>query len=392
MSVNETNAFSRRAMLGIIGATGVAASLAACAGPGSTRKATTSGVAGGGSKKGTVSFAHWRAEDKAVFDKMIANFQKKNPGTLVEQNISTSTDYQAQALQKLRGGGIGDVAPAFRGAQFESFVAAGLFTDLTKSGLSKSYSANLITSGEKDGKQYGYPYQLVFLDPLANMDILESVGVSEAPTDWNAYMGMLDKIKSKGIIPMAFPGADSGNAGQLFNAMIMNVAPSDDMCTKIESGKYKCTDDWFVKMLGYYKELAPYVQPNSSGTAVEPAEQLFATGKAALLATGSYHVAAVRALGAQFPIDLAPPVTSAKGKAKYVGVYNSTFILGINSATKVKGADLAWLEYLSEADNASIYANGTAQFSPVTGVEYTNPDLKQLRPWLDKKTILALVT
>lgn len=389
MSGIERSAVSRRTMLGFIGAAGVAASLAACAGPGTTRKTAPTAASGMGSEKGTVSFAHWRAEDKAVFDKMIAEFQRKNPGTLVEQNISTSTDYQAQALQKLRGGGIGDVAPAFRGAQFESFVSASLFVDLTKSGLSERYSANLITSGAKGGKQYGYPYQLVLLDPLANMDILESVGVTEAPTDWNTYMGMLDKIKSKGIIPMAFPGADSGNAGQLFNAMIMNVAPSDDMCTKIEAGRYKCTDDWFVKMLGYYKDLAPYVQPNSAGTAVEPAEQLFATGKAALLATGSYHVAAVRALGATFPIDLAPPVTASKGKAKYVGVYNSTFILGINAATKVKGADMAWLEYLSEAKNASAYANGTAQFSPVKGVEYTNPDLKQLQPWLAKKTILA---
>lgn len=384
----ENKTITRRKMFGLAGAAGLTGAVAACAGPGTTNQAKGT-LATNGTQKGNVSFAHWRAEDKKVFAKLIAKFEKEHKGSTVKQNISTSDDYQAQALQKFRRGGIGDVCPAFRGAQFENFVSAKLFVDLSDTGITKKYKADLITSGAKNGKQYGYPYQLVFLDPIANMDILSSAGFDEAPSNWDSYIDMLDKLKSKNVVPLVYPGADAGNAGQLFNSMIMNVAPSDDMCTKIEAGKYKCTDDWFLKMLGFYKQLRPYLQPNSSGTAVEPAEQMFATGKAAMLSTGSYHIASVRSLGAHFPIDLAPPVTSDKGKAKYVGSYNSTFILGINSASKVQGAALAWLEFLSDKDNAATYANGTAQFTPVAGVEYTDPDLKALQPWLSKKTILA---
>ncbi|WP_415854189.1 ABC transporter substrate-binding protein [Sinomonas sp. G460-2] len=379
---------SRRRMLQLFAVTGAAASLAACAGPGSTKPGAGSSL-NTANKSGKVSFAHWRAEDKDVFAKLIDKFKQANPDIDVTQDITTSTDYQAQALQRIRSGAIGDVAPAFRGSQFESFVSSGIFTDLGTSGLTDKYTANLITSGAENGKQYGYPYQIVLPMPVVNTDILGNAGISSIPTDWDSYLAMLEAIKSKGITPVAFPGADAGNAGQLFNSMIMNVAPSDDMCTKIQSGELKCTDDWFLQMLRYYRQLAPYMQPNSAGSAVEPAEQLFATGKAAILATGSYHVAAVRKLGAKFPVDLAPPITSAKGKARYEGTYNSTFILGINSASKVQGAALAWLQFLSDPANATAYANATAQFSPVKGVEYTDPDLKALRPWLDKKTILA---
>jgi raffinose/stachyose/melibiose transport system substrate-binding protein len=379
---------SRRRLLQFLAASGAAASLAACAGPGTARPAA-SATLNTSNKTGKVSFAHWRAEDKDVFAKLITQFKTANPGIDITQDISTSTDYQAQALQRMRSGAIGDVAPAFRGSQFESFVSSGLFTDLSATGLTDKYTANLITSGAENGKQYGYPYQIVLPMPLINTDILSSAGVSSIPTDWDSYLAMLEAIKSKGITPIAFPGGDAGNAGQLFNSMIMNVAPSDDMCAKIQSGQYKCTDDWFVQMLTYYQQLAPYMQPNSAGTAVEPAEQLFATGKAAILATGSYHIAAVRKLGAKFPIDLAPPITSAKGKAKYEGTYNATFILGINSASKVQGAALAWLQFLSDPANAGVYANDTAQFTPVKGVQYTNPDLKALEPWLDRKTLLA---
>ena len=388
MSDFKTTPLSRRGLLQLFAVTGAAASLAACAGPGSTKPAA-GGSLNTANKTGKVSFAHWRAEDKDVFAKLISQFQQANPGIEVAQDISTSTDYQAQALQRMRSGAIGDVAPAFRGSQFDSFVSSGLFMDLSSTGLTEKYTANLISSGAQNGKQYGYPYQIVLPMPIVNTDILNSAGISSIPTDWDSYLAMLEAIKSKGITPIAFPGADAGNAGQLFNSMIMNVAPSDDMCAKIQSGQYKCTDDWFVQMLKYYQQLAPYVQPNSAGTAAEPAEQLFATGKAAILATGSYHIATVRTLGAKFPIDLAPPITAAKGKAKYEGTYNATFILGINSASKVQGAALAWLQFLSDPANAGTYANDSAQFSPVKGIQYTNPDLKRLQPWLEKKTILA---
>lgn len=379
---------NRRQFIGGVGMLGMAGLLTACAGPGTTSGSKDTAL-NTDNATGQVSFAHWRAEDKEVFDQIIAEFVKDNPDITVKQDISTSTDYEAQALRRIRDGAIGDVAPAFRGAQFESFVAAGIFADLDSTGLTERYESNLIEPGASGGTQYGYPYQVVFNEPIANKDLLVSVGYDEAPTDWDSYIDMLDKLKSKGVTPIAFPGADAGNAGQLFNAMIMNLGPTDDMCAKIQSGEYKLTDDWFLEMLQKYAELGAYVQPNAAGTAVEPAQQMFATGQAALLSTGSYHVAAARSLGAQFPIDLAPPVTSAKGEAKYVGVYNATFILGINTASDVQGAGLAWLDYLSTPEVAGRYADGTAQFSSVKDVAYENPDLQAIAPWLKKDLSLA---
>lgn len=379
---------SRRNMLQLLAVSGFGATMAACAGPGSTAPKNGQTI-DAAKKSGTVSFAHWRGEDRVVFDKLIADFVSKNPEIKVDQDISQSPDYQAQALQRLRGGAVGDACAAFRGTQFENFVSSGLFMDLSSTDLVSRYESNVIASGAKDGKQYGFPFQVVFPMPLANMDLLAAAGVSEIPTDWDAYLGMMDRLKSSGVVPLAFPGAHAGDSGQLFNNMIMNLAPSDDMCAQIEAGKYKCTDDWFVKMLEHYAELRPYVQANSGGTSSEPAQQLFASGAAAMLSSGSYHIAAVRALGAKFPIDLVPPITADKGAAKYEGSFNSTFILGVNSASKNQGAALAWLEFLSDPVNASTYANGTAQFSSVQGVKYDNPDLQKIQPWLTKKTMLA---
>lgn len=383
---------SRRRLLQLIGAAGVGAVTAGCAGPGSRggdAAAPAPAPSTSGPVTGDVSFAHWRAEDKAVFDTIIADFASKNPGVRVTQDISPSNDYASTGLQKIRGGAIGDVFSAFRGVQFTNMASAGLFTDLSSQPFRGNYVTDLISSGQSSGKQLGFPYQLVFNMPVTNTDLLTQAGMTERPRDWDGFLALCEAIKGRGVVPISWPGGEAGNAGQLFNSMVMHNAPSEDMCAKLETGELKCTDDWFVQTLRQYAQLRPYFQPNATGTAVEPAQQIFATGKAAMLATGSYHIAAVRKLGAQFPIDLLSPVTVPRAQAKYEGVSNTTFIVGVNAESDNPAAGLAFVRHLSDPAVASVYANGTGQHLTVKGVDYTNADLKALTPWLERKTILA---
>ena len=381
---------SRRQALGIFGAVGIGAALTACAGPGGTgQKVSALGVPTTGAIEGEVSFAHWRAEDKDAFDGLIKEFVAANPTASVTQAISTSDDYNAQALQKIRGGNTGDAFATFRGSQFANFSAAKIYADLTDTDAVKNYDPALLLAGQANGRQLGLPYQVVFPMPLINLDLFDKAGADSAPKDWSGFLGTCEALRSSGVFPMAWPGGNMGNAGQLFNSMIVNNAPADDMCTQIEKGTLACTDDWFITMLKQYKELIPYFQPNSAGTAVEPAEALFSQQKAAMLVTGSYHLAAVRALGAEFPMDLIFPNTTTKGTSKYEGVYNATFILGVNSASEKQPAAMAWIDFLSQPENAASYANLTAQHVTVKDVDYTNADLQTTSPWLSKKTALA---
>ncbi|MFT3877688.1 MAG: extracellular solute-binding protein [Propioniciclava sp.] len=383
---------SRRSLIQLAGLTGVGLTLSACAGPGTTTQ-PGGGAAGAvnltGPVEGSISFAHWRGEDKAQFDSIIAAFVAANAGVEVRQDISPSNDYNANALQQIRQGTQGDLFAAFRGAQYESMVKASLFADLTKDGPTDKYVANLIGAGTTDGKQYGYPYQLVFNMPLINADLRAQAGYTANPKDWNGFLDLCEKLKSSGVVPIAWPGGEAGNAGQLFNAMVMNEAPSDDMCAQIEAGTMKVTDDWFLTVLRRYEELKPYFQPNATGTAVEPAQQMFASGQSAMLATGSYHMTSVRGLGATFGFDLIAPITTTADKAKYEGIHNATFILGVSTVSKNASTAFALLKHLSDPKAAGDYANGTSQHVTVKDVQYTNPDLLATAPWLERKTLLA---
>ena len=377
---------NRRTLLGMMGVGGAAA-LAACSGPGSTGGGDADAPDTDGAVEGEVSFAHWRAEDQEAFEELITTFAEEHAEVTVTQDITPSNNYQTQALNRLQSSAVGDLFPTFRGAQFTQFVDAGVYTDLSGTDLVGNYQPGLIEAGQSDGAQMGLPYQVVLSMPVGNLDILSSVGYEETPTDWDGFLDMCDKVKSKGIVPLAWPGADMGNAGQLYNSMIMNLQPEDDASAQLEAGTMKCTDDWFVEMLRKYAELRPYFQDNAAGTSPEPIQQMFAAGEAAILATGSYHIAAVRQLGAEFPVGMYPPITAASDP-KYTGTYNATFILGINAASDVQPAATEFLKFLSDPVNAQVYADATVQHVTVKDVEYSNPDLMGLSPWLEKEDMM----
>lgn len=375
---------SRRQMFSLAGAGAGALALAGCVGPGTTRGGTGA-VAGGAVKmpapisgepvSGELSFAHWRAEDKDAFATIIEGFVKENPKAGVRQDIAPSADYQATELQRIASGAVGDVFTAFRGSQFAAMASAGLFVPLGRQTFVDGYVAKLARPGRYQGVEVGLPYQLIYLMPMYNIDLFEKAGISEVPGDWDGFLSLCDALKGAGLIPIAWPAGDLGNGGQLFNSMVMNNGPTDDMCAKIADGTYTCTDDWFIKTLKQYQQLTPYFQDNAVGTQPQPCQQLFATQKAAMLATGSYDISSIRKLGATFPVSLVSPVTTTAEKARWTGTYNATFILGVSTRTKDRDAALAFVSYLSRPEVAQQYSNTTGQLSCVDGLTYDNPDL-----------------
>jgi raffinose/stachyose/melibiose transport system substrate-binding protein len=381
-----THPLNRRGFLTLAGLAGAGTALSGCGLLGN--RDSGSGDEAGGKN---VNFYHWRAEDKPVFDKLIVDFKAANPGYDVTMTILPSQDYQSTALQKIKDGDQGDVFTAFRGAQFEQIAKAGVFADLGGQSYVGRYEGALVEAGKREGKQLGLPYQLVYNMPVYNVDLFAKAGVTEVPKDWAGFLALCGKLRSAGVAPMAFPGGDASNAGQLLNAMVMNELPSDDGFARIEAGTLKATDDWFVRVLTRYKELvdAKAFQDGSTGTKTEQAIALFAQGRAAMLPTGTFHIGPARKQGATFKVDLIAPITTAADKAKYEGIHNATFILGVNAKSQKKAAAHKWIEFLSQQASAEAYANGTVQHLTVKGLNYSNADLAATAAWTKRRTLLA---
>jgi raffinose/stachyose/melibiose transport system substrate-binding protein len=347
--------------------------------------------------KGTkITFFHWRAEDKDVLAGIIKDFTAAT-GIEVEQSIKNSTDYQNQALQDILDGKPADVFTAFRGAQFFNMAKANggsVFADLSNQPFVKNYNPNLVTPGKFDNKQLGLPYQLVFNMPLVNVDLLQRLGLT-LPTNVNDLQRFCQAVKAKGVTPIAWPGGVRGNAGQLsMNGMMMNNMPADNQLELIDTGKAKATDFWMVRTLQQFKEVSEdCFQDNALATKDDGALADFASEKALMLATGTFSMGPALRLNPKLNFQLYVPLTNEVGTtAKWEGIYNATFILGVNARqkdAKKQAAAIKFVDWLSQAENAQKYANGTSQHSTVNGVKYTKKELQDTGVWAQKRVFLA---
>ncbi|MFC0211729.1 ABC transporter substrate-binding protein [Paenibacillus chartarius] len=363
-------------------------SSSAPAASGSTGAGTTPAPAPAESAKPvTISFIHWRGEDVKSLTSIIEKFQTEHPNIKVDMQTMPSEQYQTGAQAKLQDGSVGDVFTSFPGAQFEALAKAGLFADLSGAPFLSSFNDTLIASGKKDGKQLAVPYQLVYNDPIYNVKLFEKLGLTP-PKDWAGFLELCEKLKSAGLIPIAFAGADIG-PGQFMNTMVMNNQPSDDIFTKVEAGQAKLTDEFWVKTLTQFKELNDkgYFQPNALGTKDAAAGALFQQEKAAILASGSYQLAQNKKANPNLEQKLLAPITVQAGQAKYEGVHTTTFMLAVNSKSKHPEEAKKFIEFLSRKDIAGQYANETGQNVTVKDVQYSSPELQVAAEWSGKKTI-----
>ncbi|TBL73267.1 ABC transporter substrate-binding protein [Paenibacillus thalictri] len=365
---------------------GIMALTGACgngAEPGATKKSDAPAAK---DKAVEISFIHWRGEDVKSLNSIIEKFEKENPNIKVKMDIFPSDVYQSSAQAKLLDGTTGDVFTSFPGAQFESISKAGLFADLTNEKFVSNFNKNLIKSGAKDGKQLALPLQLVYNMPLYNVDMLKKFNL-EPPKDWDGFLAMCEKLKQAGIIPIALPASDIG-IDQLLNSMMMNNAPDEQIFQKLEAGQAKLTDDWWIKTLSQFKELNDkgYIQKDSLGTKQDVAIAMFAQEKAAMLATGSFHIATVKAQNPNIKLQVLAPITVPADKMVYEGIHTTTFMLAVNSRSKHQAEAKKFVEFLSRKDIAGQYGNETGQHVTVEGVDYTSQELKDVAVWATKKT------
>lgn len=359
--------------------------LSACGNSSNAEGETSSSASG--DKPVTISFLHWRGEDVKSLNEIIKQFEAEYPQIKVEMQTLPSDQYQSTAQAKLADGSIGDVFASFPGAQFEALANAGLFTDLSGEALLSQFNEQLIEAGRKDDKQLAVPYQLVYNDPIYNVKLFEKYGLTP-PKDWEGFLAMCETLKSNGIIPIAFAGADIG-PGQFMNTMVMNNQPSEDIFYQVGRGEAKLTEEWWVKTLAQIKELNDkgYFQPNSLGTKDAAAGALFIQEKAAILASGSYQLAQNKAQNPNLEQGLLAPITVPADQAKYEGVHTTTFMLAVNSKSKHPEQAKQFIEFLSRQEIASQYANDTGQNVTVKDVKYDTSELQIASEWTSKKTL-----
>jgi raffinose/stachyose/melibiose transport system substrate-binding protein len=257
---------------------------------------------------------------------------------------------------------------------------------------------SMMGAGQYNGKQLGIPYQSLFNNPIYNIAIFKKEGW-KLPKKFSEWISYCKTAKAAGYTPMAWMGGFRPQAGQIINSALMNTASTDALLTSriqaLDTGKEAITTAWFKEMAGKYAELrdAGCFPDNPKGVTEAAGNTLFATGKSPILPTGSFSMGGIVTLNKEMDGNMG--ITGMNWtddvNARYTGITNNTFILGVNKnagSTEQRIAK-AFISYLLTGPVATYYANSSKQHVTVLDVSYTDANLRNTSSIMSERLVLA---
>jgi len=318
------------------------------------------------SKKVTLTIGSWRTEDKAGYEKIIKDFEAKNPDIQVEFKPSQNTEYDTILNTQLKGGSGPDIIQLRPYAPGMALAKAGYLEPIDgMSGLDQFSKLMLAAATGQDGKVYGVPLSVNSAQIFYNKDIFKKYKIEE-PKTYDDLIAIAKKLKKNNVTPFAFGSKDAWLL-TMSHAIIGPAFYGSDFPEKVKSGQAKFTDPDFVKSIQAMKDLDAYFPKNYTGLGEVDDRTLFATGQAAMYVEGSFDIEPVRQLNPDIKLGFFN-MPSAKGGDPTITTWvDSSY--GINAKSAHKEEAKKFIEYLTTKEFGKLFADTFNRISAVPGVE-----------------------
>ena len=147
---------------------------------------------------------------------------------------------------------------------------------------------------------YAMPYMANAAGVLYNKDMFEEHGWT-IPTTWDEFTALCERIEAEGIQPLYFGFKDSWTCLAPWNAIAVDLAPSD-VCSEVNKGNTTFTDN-YREVAEKEKALLAYAQDNPAAYGYNDACTAFAKGESAMFVIGSYAVPQIKSVNPDMNID-----------------------------------------------------------------------------------------
>jgi raffinose/stachyose/melibiose transport system substrate-binding protein len=326
-----------------------------------------------------ISFWTWRQEDKAAYNELFADFTKKNPDIHVKFESFPDENYPTIVSTALAAGKGGDVIHTHAYGWLEQFVKAGYFVPQDQSNVPSlaNMSTDALTSGtyRADGKVYSLPFASQTLGLFINKDVFDKAGL-KAPTTWDEFITVSKALKAKGITPLA-NGLATSWFNEMFVASFTNPFLGQDFVADLKTGKATFKDPRYIAALKKLLELRDYMPTGFEGVDYDTAGQLFLTGRAAMLAGGSFDIASYRTQNPKINMDfIAPPAAKAGDVPQATKFYDGGY--AVNAASSNKEAALKLVTWMGTKEFGDKFSALLGNVSPIKGVEIKDPLLSEV--------------
>jgi raffinose/stachyose/melibiose transport system substrate-binding protein len=343
-----------------VGATAISIILAACAsGTTPSLPAGESAAPGGDGEGVELTIESWRNDDLAVWeDTIIPAFEEANPGISVSFAPTAPTEYNAALNSKLEGGSAGDLITCRPfDASLELFTDGHLASLNDLPGIENFGDVAKSAWVTDDGADvFCVPMASVIHGFFYNADAFEELGLEE-PATWDDFYAVVDAIESDGTYdPLGMGTKDQWEAATMgFQNIGPNYWGGEEGRLALIEGTARFTDAEYVQTFEQLAAWAPYLPDGYESVAYADAQQLFASGQAAIYPAGSWDLAFFRENGPENLGWFGPPV-AAEGDPCFISDHTD-IALGVNAASEHPDEARTFLSWVASSEFAGIYSN-----------------------------------
>ncbi len=257
----------------------------------------------GGSNGGTstpkeVEVFTWWADggEKAGLDGLVSQFQTDCANfTFVNGAVAGGAGANAKQVlaSRLQQSDPPDTFQAHAGAELNDYIKAGQIQDLSQEykdwGLTDAFPKGLIDNLTVNGKIYSVPANIHRANVIwGNKSVLASAGISKDATSLDAFFADLDKLKAKGVTPLAL-GRDWTQL-MLFESVLISDLGAAKF-TGLWNGSTKWDGSDVTKGIADYQKLLTYTNTDRDTFDWTDAEKLIMDNKAGYQLMGDWEAA-----------------------------------------------------------------------------------------------------
>lgn len=344
--------------------------------------ATACGGSGDSGGSVTLTYRLWDDQQKAGYQKVMAAFEKADPGVHVKIELLPYDQYWTKMTADAVAGTAPDVF-WMQTSQFPEFVTKGILADLDGLKLDTTkYNANVVQSYTYKGKLYGVPKDFGIVGLLYNEDLFKKAGVTMpdkltwTPDGSGTLLETARKltVDDKGRHPDQ-AGFDAGKVKQYgfaswnhYQTQWMNwVSSNGGKLVDKPFGKYAFNDAASVQALQFgvdlvnkYHVAPPAAQTNPPSDKIN---EMFKQGRVAMFPANNALLPFV-APGANFKIGIAAMPAGPAGRVVNINGLSEA----VYSRSAHKEAAMKLARFLSGPEAQKIMADGGYVFPALNGL------------------------
>jgi len=309
------------------------------------------------------------APDHAYVTALVKDFQAKNPDITIDYVALGDPGLADKTkIAMAAGSGLPDIFQTWGGSTMGGYADAGRLLDLTADLRGVPGSAAARGAMTWKGKIYGVAPFFAIAGVFVNQGIFKDNGLT-VPTSVDQFEKVADVLMSKGIQPFACGEADKWPGLALY--MYLTDRYGGDIFTQAAARKARFDAEPFVKAAQLYQSWVKkgYFGDKPLGEKYGDAQQLMATGRAAMHVTGSWMCAQYSSkdfTDQDLGFHAFPAMKGGKGPV--------TDIMGMTdigfAATKVaSGKKAAVVKFMTYAMSTDAAAAEPGRVSSVPGVK-----------------------